>query len=167
MKLENNPLFADGKIRTNSGIYIDPINPNIEDICIEDIAHALSHQCRFAGHINSFYSVAQHSIFCCENVSDKNKIQALLHDASEAYLVDIPSPIKPNLENYKKIEDNLMQLIAKKFNFQWPMCQEVKDVDLKALKFEWENLMVRNKYHLLHPMQVKNKFLLQFKQHSK
>lgn len=72
----------------------DPIDPDAIDIW--DIAHALSHQCRFAGHTNMLYSVAQHSLLIAEKVpgSSDDKLNALLHDATEAYVCDIPSPLK-------------------------------------------------------------------------
>jgi hypothetical protein len=110
-------LDAGTKIRTFSGRYIDIFDPNPDDILIEDIAHALSHQCRFGGHIPKFYSVAQHSVFCANNPFISKKLEALMHDASEAYLLDIPSPIKPRLTNYHEIENNLMMVIAEKFAF--------------------------------------------------
>lgn len=129
-------------IRTFSGKYINVFDPNPDDIIIEDIAHALSNQCRFGGHIRRFYSVAQHSIFCSDLASPRLRLQALLHDASEAYLIDIPSPIKSELCNYKEIEHNLMVVISQKFGFDFPMDDEVKDIDMYALEFEWNNLVI-------------------------
>src|SRR5690606_28894528 len=117
MKTEN--LFTPNCIRTHSGNYIDVLNPNPDLIDINDIAHSLSMQCRFGGHTKVFYSVAQHSVECAKRVSPEFQLAALLHDASEAFLLDIPSPIKHRLTNYKEIENTLMQVIAKKFSFQW------------------------------------------------
>jgi sialic acid synthase SpsE len=85
-----------------------------EKITIEDIAHALSNQCRFSGHVERFYSVAQHSVLVAS--FSKNKLAGLLHDASEAYLVDVPRPIKPEFPAYAEIEKNIMQVIAKKYD---------------------------------------------------
>lgn len=72
----------------------DPIDPDAIDIW--DIAHALSHQCRYAGHTNMLYSVAQHSLLLAERVPGNadDKLNALLHDAAEAYVCDLPSPLK-------------------------------------------------------------------------
>ena len=117
--------------------------PTLEMICIEDIAHALSNQCRFGGHLPAFYSVAQHSVLCSQAVGDQYKLQALLHDASEAYLLDIPRPIKQGLSNYKEIEDKLMTLIAEKLGFKYPLDKPVKQIDEKMLQFEWEHLMLK------------------------
>lgn len=137
-------LYTPNCIRTFTGIYMNVFEPTIDMICIEDIAHALSNQCRFGGHLPEFYSVAQHSLLCSQLVSDKYKLQALLHDASEAYLLDIPSPIKRSLSNYKEIEDKLMLLIAEKFGFNYPLEKPVKNIDKKLLELEWNTLMLRN-----------------------
>jgi hypothetical protein len=138
-------LFTPDCIRTISGKYVNVFEPKVEMICIEDIAHALSNQCRFAGHTPYFYSVAQHSNLCFELASPEHKLAALLHDASEAYLCDIPRPIKLRLPEYKLIEDKLMKLIAEKFGFQYPLHPEVKEIDDRLLKMEWDNLIIREK----------------------
>lgn len=117
-------LFTANCIRTFTGKYMNVFEPTEDMICIEDVAHALSNQCRFGGHLPKFYSVAQHSLMCCEMATPERKLEALLHDASEAYLLDVPKPIKQRLSNYKEIEDNLMRLIAKKFGFQYPLSEE-------------------------------------------
>lgn len=116
--------------------------PTLDMICIEDIAHALSNMGRFGGHLPKFYSVAQHSTMCSYNVTKGKELEALMHDASEAYILDIPTPIKRKLTNYKEIEDRLMALIAEKFGFAWPLCEDIKKVDADMLDFEWNYLML-------------------------
>lgn len=139
-------LYAVDCIRTVTGIYINVFDPTTDMVCIEDIAHALVNQCRFGGHLPQFYSVGQHSIRCAEEIIDPDrKPEALLHDASEAYLLDIPRPIKKRLSNYKEIEDGLMSVIAKKFGFQYPLSSAVKDIDEKMLVIEWEELMLQSR----------------------
>lgn len=118
----------------------EPTPPMIR---IEDIAHALSNQCRFGGHLPEFYSVAQHSVLCSQMVENKYRLSALLHDASEAYLLDIPRPIKQRLSNYKEIEDGLMEIIASKFGFEYPLEKPIKDADEAMLQSEWDNLMLK------------------------
>lgn len=117
--------------------------PTPEMICIEDIAHALSYQCRFGGHLPKFYSVAQHSLNCSYLIEDKAlKLEALLHDASEAYLLDIPRPIKSGLTNYKQIEEGLMRVIFAKFGLLYPIHEKVKEIDEIMLQLEWDVLML-------------------------
>src|SRR5690606_26745918 len=110
IKMEN--LYEANCIRTFTGQYINVFDPKPDLIRIEDIAHALSQMPRFGGHLPVFYSVAQHSLACAHKVSSRNALAALLHDASEAYLMDIPKPIKNNLHNYKETEHALMEVIA-------------------------------------------------------
>lgn len=135
-------LYTPNCIRTFTGIYMNVFEPTLEMISIEDIAHALSNQCRFGGHLRMFYSVAQHSIHCYQLVSAEYQLQALMHDASEAYLMDIPSPVKHRLNNYCEIEDNLMKLISQKFHFDYPLQEPVKKIDKQMLQLEWEELML-------------------------
>lgn len=137
-------LYTPGCIRTFHGHYINPCKPNADLISIGDIAHALSMQSRFGGHLPMFYSVAQHCVLACEYVSDEHKLAALLHDASEAYLIDVPRPVKERLNNYKEIENTLMSIIAGKFGFQWPLHEDVKQADETMLRQEWECLMLGN-----------------------
>lgn len=149
-------LYEKNCIRTYSGIYMNVFEPTEEMVCLEDIAHALSNTCRFGGHTPKYYSVAQHSVFCAENTKG-DKLEALLHDASEAYLTDMPKPIKQRLRNFKKLEDNLMFVIAKKFGFNYPLSRETKIVDELALKDEWE-FVIGNKVLPMYTTQY-SKFL--------
>jgi uncharacterized protein len=137
-------------IQTYTGLKIYPLDPRPEEICIEDIAHALSNICRFTGHCREFYSVAQHSVFVSSYVCGENSLWGLLHDASEAYLCDIARPIKTStgMEEYCQIEQTLMQVIAEKFELPWPIPEEVKQVDNEFLMTEaYEFGMLTSDWH--------------------
>lgn len=100
-------------ITTQSGKKIDFANPDPNQIVIEDIAGALSKLCRFNGQINEFYSVAQHSMYVANMVPDHMKLDALLHDAPEAYLCDVPTPLKLALgAAYTDIEARVARAIS-------------------------------------------------------
>lgn len=131
-------------IRTFSGKWVNVFDPTPDMFCIEDIAHALSQQCRFGGHLSVFYSVAQHSVLCSRLVSVEHKLSALLHDSSEAFLLDIPRPIKNHLSNYKDIEHNLMNMLSDIFKFQYPLSNEVKETDEKMLQIEWDTFVIKS-----------------------
>lgn len=88
---------------------------------------------------------------------------ALLHDASEAYLVDVPRPIKLQLSNYKEIEDSIMRVISKKFGFTYPLSSEVKHIDEIMLQLEWDNFVTKEKNDLIIYSDPKSVFLNQFK----
>lgn len=114
-----------GWIQTFTGKKFYPLDPDPEQICIEDIAHSLSLQCRFSGHTKRFYSVAEHSVEVARNwfvdpdhrEPRTGKLMALLHDASEAYLSDIPRPLKllPEFAFYREAEEHLQWMIWRKF----------------------------------------------------
>lgn len=109
-----------------------PQNPQASMIVIEDIAHSLARQCRFSGMINGFFSVAQHCVYTSELVRPKKlALTALLHDASEAYLVDIPRPIKRLLafEDYRALEKATQAFIYQTFGLPPTIPPEVKEVD--------------------------------------
>lgn len=132
-------------IRTASGVEFYPFKPEIDKIKIEDIAHALSQQCRFSGHTRwkgkmKFYSVAQHSLYC--SYISENPLWALLHDASEVYSVDVPTPIKRRIPQFKLMENRIESVIARAFGLEWPRPLEVKDCDIKAFNIEWNLLML-------------------------
>lgn len=128
-------------IQTASGVAFWPMDPRPEEIRIEDIAHALSHLCRFGGHSRSFYSVSQHSVLVSQNVEPEHALWALLHDATEAYLVDVPRPLKRFLAGYVEIENRLMSVIAAKFGLPPEMPAEVKESDNRILVDEANQLL--------------------------
>jgi hypothetical protein len=134
-------IMHDDFIQTYTGKHFYLINPTEDMICIEDIAHALSMQCRFAGHIREFYSVAEHSYHVSGLCNAENRLAGLLHDASEAYIADIASPFKPFLTNYKELENNIMKVIAKKFGFEYPFNNDIHESDVAQLKTEAKELL--------------------------
>lgn len=142
---EDTPIEEKGDwIETNSGIPFYPLSPRLEKIDICDIAHSLSQLCRFNGHCMSFYSVAQHSILCSleareRGFSKKIQLRALLHDAQEAYISDIPRPVKACLPGIKQVEDNLQEMIYRKFGLYWNDAEAneiVREIDNDLLSFE-------------------------------
>lgn len=128
-------------IETCTGGKFHFMSPREDEVNILDIAHALSHQCRYTGHCARFYSVAEHSVLVASLVPPEQRLAALLHDASEAYLTDVAAPVKPFLSSYKDIERGIMDVIAKKFGFPWPASPEIKHADLVALLVEARQLM--------------------------
>ena len=127
-------------ILTYSGIEIDILQPDPDKIIIEDIAHALSMQCRFSGHTRLFYSVAEHSVECSRRAV-YYPLEALMHDAAEAYLHDMVSPLKQNFPEYCEYEDRLMRIIAHKFGFIYPLPEETRLIDREMLFIEQSKLM--------------------------
>lgn len=157
--MANENLFTPGCIRTFTGKYFNPCEPDPALIDIVDIAHALSMQPRFGGHLPVFYSVAQHCVQAAWTVSHL-RLAALLHDASEAYLIDVPRPVKDQLLNYREIEYGLMIVIAEKFGFDWPLHEDVKRVDEMRLQIEWDCLMLGNgQIEVWDQQQAKGRFL--------
>lgn len=128
-------------ILTFSGKYINFLDPSVNDYDIVDIAEGLGKICRFTGHSRVFYSVAQHSVLCSYNVPKEYALEALLHDATEAYLGDVSSPLKALLPEYKNLEQLHYTAIAKKFGIPEATSDVVKYVDLVLLKTERRDLM--------------------------
>jgi|APSaa5957512535_1039671.scaffolds.fasta_scaffold61886_2 uncharacterized protein len=116
-------------------------SPRVEDIDIVDIAHALSMLCRFNGHCKQFYSVAEHCVHVSHVTPPGIEFAGLLHDASEAYFSDLPSPIKRKLPDVQAIEDKLHQVICKKFGLAEPDLDDVKGADARMLFTEKAVLM--------------------------
>jgi len=106
-------------IQTYMGVQFWPQDPLPEDVRLLDIAHALSNLCRFTGHSTHFYSVAQHSVHVSEQVPADDAKWGLMHDAAEAYLGDMPRPIKRNSQvglEYEIVEHRLLRVICRKFS---------------------------------------------------
>ena len=136
------------RIKTYTGIMVDPKNASADEICIKDIAHALSMLCRANGHFPHFYSVGQHSINCAKEAEargDSRRVQlgCLLHDASEAYLSDITRPVKPYLVGYLDIEANLQKVIFDKWipALSDDEKKQVFEIDDTILYYEFVELM--------------------------
>jgi len=123
-------------VETYSGkrIFFDDFK--VEDVTIIDIAHSLSHICRFTGHTKEFYSVAQHSVLVSDHQPTlAEKRAGLLHDATEAYLNDLASPLKAyiKLDGYKAVEDYFHDIINSKYHVNNGMTPNIKKADLEAL----------------------------------
>lgn len=159
-------------MRTFTGKNFYPHDPHPEDIVIEDIAHALSMMCRFNGHCNQFYSVAEHCILISDNVSKHNALWGLLHDASEAYISDIVRPAKNSMPEYKRVEHNITVAVCKKFGLSLEMPEEVKLVDLlingdeaeQLLPHPWDRALPKLGVEIkaLSPAKAKQEFLDRF-----
>lgn len=107
-------------ITTYTGKHFDPTMPEAMLMDIKDIAHALSLTCRGNGHVKTFFSVGQHCINCAleaelRGYSKRVILACLLHDASEAYMSDVPRPFKASLPEYVQAEERLLELVYEKF----------------------------------------------------
>ncbi|MCL2285571.1 MAG: phosphohydrolase [Firmicutes bacterium] len=138
-----------GFITTYTGESFNPLQPDLSKIKIDDVAHSLSLLCRGNGHLSHFFSVAQHSINCAKEAEARGlpvrvRLACLLHDASEAYMSDIPRPIKKSLPVFVKTEDNLQSAIYEKF-LGSPLtdeeCHTVREIDDDMLVNEFVALM--------------------------
>lgn len=137
-------------IETWTGRLIYPLDPKPDQICFEDIAHGLSHQCRYNG-LSKFYTVAEHSVhlanWCLQGGVKASReitaLHALLHDAAEAYLPDVPSPIKPLFPEFKKFEDRLQGVILIALGVR-PICPWGK----KAIGIADKRILINERQHL-------------------
>lgn len=138
-------------IATHTGKIIDLKLPKKEDIDIWDIAHALSHLCRYVGHSELFYSVATHSLNAAKIMAytigglevNKRLVRTMLfHDASEAYLSDIAYPFKKTdiMQKYRKLEKAWEEALAEKFDLIYPYPDLVWEID--HLLFHYERTML-------------------------
>ena len=128
-------------MQTFSGRRFYPADPRTEDVSIDGIAHALSHMNRFNGHTRWPYSVAAHSVFAWEFAPTGFKLEALLHDASEAYICDLARPIKRMLVDYQHMEKQVDAIIRSKFGLPAKMSVVVKYIDWRLLVTEADQLM--------------------------
>ena len=127
--------------QTFSGVQFWPLDPRPEDVRIEDVAHHLSNLCRWCGGCCSFYSVAEHSVRASRIVPPEDALWALLHDAAEAYVVDVPRPLKRHLAGYAEIEAGIMGAVCERFGLPSEMPESVRRADAAMLVTELRDLM--------------------------
>lgn len=125
-------------ITTYTGKYFNPTQPNPDLISIQDIAHALSLICRGNGHVQTFWSVGQHCICCAKEaaargLSDRMVLACLLHDASECYMSDVPTPFKKELPEYQA---------------------QLNEIDHAMLLYDLENLLGEVQYGEIPDLQI-------------
>jgi hypothetical protein len=130
-------------MQTWTGVRFYPLDPQPEDIDLGDIAHALSLLCRYGGHVDRFYSVAEHCILMSQAVASENALAALLHDATEAYVCDVPRPLKRYLPHYQMIEASVWRAIAIRFGISETLPSEVDVADSSIILTERDALMVK------------------------
>lgn len=149
---------------TYSGLEFDPAHPRSNQISLLDIAVGLSRVPRFVGHLIQPYSVAHHSIYVSQLLEQSNcsvevQLQGLLHDASEAYTGDIPTPVKDLLKpNITELENNIQRAIYTQLRVKIPTEDEkkkIKEVDIQA--FHDETLMRNQVQHICYWIDELNK----------
>jgi hypothetical protein len=130
-------------IQTYSGKEFFPLEPKIEDICIEDIAHALSIMARFGGHSVKHYSIGQHCIMVSNYCNPKDARWGMAHDFTEAYLSDVCSPVKrhEDFRFYRIAEARLMAAICERFDLPEEQPDSVTKADQLVLAAEVRDLM--------------------------
>jgi uncharacterized protein len=130
-------------LQTVSGRWVNPFDPDPSQLDAGDIARALANQCRFGGHSRVFYSVAQHAVIVSELVEQRggdveDVFAALMHDATEAYLGDMPHPLKhrsPLGAAFKLAEDHLERALRERFRIRADV-PEIKRADRALLATE-------------------------------
>lgn len=127
-------------IRTSTGGVYWPRSPRWNDVQPEDIANALAKLCRFTGHTRVFYSVAEHSVHVSRLVPQTMALEALLHDAAEAYVNDLSSPLKRGVAEYNQIEHDNHYAIRLRFGVETNGLQELDKADKRMLHLELAHL---------------------------
>lgn len=141
-QIEIKPGCVGATILTRSGSYFDFENPESSDIFPTDLAHALSQMCRYTGHTTHFYSIAQHCVLTSYVVPPEHAFAGLMHDAHEAYVGDMSSPLKQLCPDYRAIEKRVEAAVAARFGLSTPWHPEIKRADLIMLLTEKRDLTV-------------------------
>ena len=136
-------------ITTYTGKHFDPTAPDMSLVDIRDIAHALSLTCRGNGHVQTFFSVGQHCIWCAREAQARGYtprviLACLIHDASEAYMSDVPRPFKRAMPEYVEAEERLLEQIYEKYLGSGLTAEEsalVKEVDDDVLYYDLKELL--------------------------
>ena len=130
-------------ILTADGEYFDYENPDPRHFTLNAIAQGLAYTCRFAGQCKRYYSVAEHSVHVSRLVSQEHARHALLHDAAEAFMGDIPKPLKNLLPDYQELEHKIEKALFTHYGLPEDIPDEVKEADLIMLEVERKALFDR------------------------
>jgi hypothetical protein len=128
-------------IATHSGARFYIAEMNLCEIPMEDIAHALSMNCRYNGHVDVHYSVAEHCVAVAKiawmrGLSDQDILAALLHDLSEAFVPDIPRPFKGVIAGFQEYEDELLIEAGIEYGFYYPFHDVIHEIDRSIVRSE-------------------------------
>ncbi len=156
-------------IKTYTGLYFEPTEPDIERIDIRDIAHALSLLCRGNGQVTQFWSVGQHCLCCAREAEARQYptrvvLACLVHDASESYLSDVPRPLKHDLPEYIAYEEKILSLVYRRFLGSDLTEEEkalVKTIDNDFLAWDMEILLKEPQEGGLPPLKKEPHFVVQ------
>jgi len=139
------PWTGVGVIETYSGKQFDVLEPTPGAVRLEDIAAGLAHTCRFGGHCEQFYSVAQHSLHVSQEFDEKRlQLLALFHDAAEAYMGDVPRPFKTEFDLFERVEAEILDSVWEALAVDPPTDEEwaqVMEADDRLLAYEAEQLL--------------------------
>lgn len=160
--------ISNGAILTYSGQYFDPLKPDPRAIRIIDIAHSLGNSCRYGGHCPRFYSVAEHSLLVERLMREAKRspiecFGGLMHDSEEAYLPDLPTPIKRNFPSFIEAGINLRKVIWDLFEIPNDIYPLIKDFDQEAYLYERNRLWDKRTWHTFKPLEAKHRFLEKFR----
>jgi hypothetical protein len=163
--LVNGKIVLDGCMITKSGYVVDLMNPDPKTILIDDIAHGLANNCRWNGHTQSFWSVAQHCCMMYDMANEGFELTFLFHDAEEAYWGDIIKPLK-NLIEQKCPEitermRGMRKLIFDKFSVPYSGVV-TKQVDYNCLLWEFENIVKTQTVDAWLPERAKEEWLRRY-----
>lgn len=128
------------RITLLSGGYFDFVDMDQSVYTVDDIAHNLSHICRFTGAVERFYSVAQHSVLVSRCVPPEHALSALMHDSSEAFVSDLNSPLKALMKAYKALEKKVEKEMFGRLGLPFPMHSCIKVADIKVFLAENRDL---------------------------
>ena len=131
-------------LQTWTGRKFYVLDPRPEDFDIRDVAHSLSNQCRYAGHVDKFYSIAEHCVLLHDHVLSEDKALAynlLMHDGAEAYYLDIPRPIKNNMPGIKEAMAIVDSMYSRVFSLRDDLHGVVNEYDKRIVIDEKQQLM--------------------------
>jgi hypothetical protein len=119
-----------------NGGFFDYEAPERSRYDITDIARGLSHTARFSGQTQRVYTVAQHSVLVSKLVPPEHALEGLLHDGTEAFLCDVPSPLKRMLPGYVELEKRAEADMCKRFGMKFPFHPSIKEADIRVFLAE-------------------------------